>query len=132
MITFYSTVGNVEDEIMEKIENEGVYADDYQLESEELDEDSGIIASGIRVVIPKLGVSARSGMFLNCYEDEDELVPDFSITLIYEQDETDPSKFLYWEQDDIAVSLCNYLRNKNISMNDIYDCECTVEIDDGE
>lgn len=129
MITFTSNIENVEDEIMEKIENEGVYADEYQLESDELDEDSGIIASGIRVVIPKLGVSARSGVFLNRYEDEDELVPDFSITLLYEQDETDPNKYLYWEQDDIAISLCNYLRNKNISMNDICSCECIVEID---
>ena len=100
----------------------------YEVKVED-DDEALITTDGIRIIIPEMGVSVRTGEYCRYDEDEEYYMPDFSITLIYEENETDPSKHIYWEQDSINVSLYNYLRNRDLSMGEIESLNCDVELE---
>lgn len=116
------------DDVLQEVYESGEY-DGYEVEAEDMD-DSIISIEGIRIVIPELNASVRQGDVCVYDEDEEYYCPDFSVTLIYEKDETDPQKYLYWESDGIMVSLYNYFYGKNYTMDDFGNMNCIVEIEE--
>lgn len=87
-----------------------------------------ILVYDYRVLIPDTGYSIREGTYFNWDEEEQELYPDFSLSLIYDLDEKDPAKYLYWEQDGELVSLHNFLTiiDKNNMFKSLSDLDCTI------
>ena len=93
----------------------------------EIDEDAVIYVYPYMILIPDLDLSVREGMY--CYKTNDnEYMPDFSLSLIYELNEKDPQNWLYWEQDDTAVSLHNYLTAIGKPVENIYEYKCEIVI----
>lgn len=93
--------------------------------------DSAIRVSHEFCRIPSLGLKLAQGTY--CYKDEktNELTPDFCLTLVYEEDETDFQQYLYWEQDSPIVTLWNWLttcgENKFKNWDDIGKIPCSLE-----
>ncbi len=108
----------------------------YEVMMDEEDPSCGLIdVYGIRTVIDSLGLSVREGTFYNYNEEDDAYDADFSVTLIYEKDEKDPVKYLYWEQDGIQVTLYNFLRQRGDDINglsDLEDNDCVIEFEEDE
>lgn len=126
MTTINCTVEELEDTLEQLYDNDDVFVDETEVSNDETEEGM-ILVSGIYINIPSLGISAREGTFCNYDEDSGEYMPDFSITLIYDADEKNPEKFLYWEQDSIAIAVYNFLRKQEYSLNDIYSAKCVIE-----
>ena len=93
------------------------------------EDDMLIDTDGIRVVIPDLELSLRQGAVYVYDPDEDVYAADFSITLVYEEDEKDPEKYLYWEQDGLAVTLYNFLREKEMTLDHLEGLDCQIEVE---
>ena len=128
MDSIETTIGEVEDIIFDRMEE---IRDDIAIYDIRMDDNEQIETDGIRVDIPDLGYSARFGEYLRYYEEEDVYEADFSLTLIYDINERDPQKYLYWEQDGLAISLYNYLRasEEKKDVNDISEMKCVIEIE---
>ena len=62
---------------------------------------------GKAVKITDLNLAVRTAVF--CNKEGDEFVPDFDGTMIYDISDTSPEKYIYYEQDDVRLSLYNYL-----------------------
>ena len=107
---------------------ETVEYDMYEVEINEFD-NSVLAVTGIRILVPELKVSLRQGDVCVFDPDEEEYVPDFSVSIVYEQDETDPKTFLYWEQDGFQVTLFNFFHKDLISMDALSKMKCIIEID---
>ncbi len=127
-------LSDVDEIIYESEEKYGITQ--YEVMMDEEDPSCGLIdVYGIRTVIDSLGLSVREGTFYNYNEDDDVYDADFSVTLIYEKDEKDPAKYLYWEQDGIQVSLYNFLRQRgdDISgLGDLNENDCVIEFEEEE
>ena len=114
------------DDIIAELYDEGTEIECYEIPYEE---DMLIDTDGIRIVIPGLGLSLREGNVCVHDDEEDIWTADFSITLVYEKNEKDPSKYLYWEQDGPAVTLFNFLHEKGMSMDELENVDCEIEIE---
>lgn len=103
---------------------------DYIIDVDESNDKINVF--GYRVIIPEIGYSVREGVYLCEYEDEDELVADFALSLIYYADEEDPSKYLYWEQDGIEVSLHNFLSiaDEKDKTKNLGQLNCKIELEE--
>ena len=88
-----------------------------------------ISVDGIRVVIPALHVSMRQGEVCIYDPEEERYMADYSVTILYEENETDPQRYLYWEQNGFQVALFNFFRNDDFSMNELGELKCIVEIE---
>lgn len=62
---------------------------------------------GKAVKITDLNLAVRTAVF--CNKEGDEFIPDFDGTMIYDISDTSPEKYIYYEQDDVRLSLYNYL-----------------------
>lgn len=96
----------------------------------EIDDDFQIVLTGMYVRIPSLGLIIRSGIGCNWEKDEQMFMPDFSLTAIYEDNDTetpDPFDYLYFEQDDFCVTLGNWLNGK-MSLDEINQLWCELII----
>lgn len=116
-------LGEVEDYI---IENEEF---SYPDELYEIDLDSEydyIEAEGIKIIIPEFGLYMRQGTYMALYEDECEVMPDFSLTLVYDIEESNPQNWLYWESDGVCTTLHNWFSHIGKGSN-VYELECEVE-----
>ena len=92
-----------------------------------LEEDMYMLLDNYRIIIPALELSVREGV---CgYMENDEFNPDFSVSVIYEQNETDPEKWLYYENDPVEVSVHNYCTAINIKHPSFDECECIFKIE---
>lgn len=116
------------DEALESL-YETVEYDMYEVELEEFD-DSILAVTGIRILVPELKISLRQGDVCVLDPDEEEYIPDFSVSIIYEQEETEPENYLYWEQDGYQVTLFNYFHKDNVSMEALGELKCIIEIDE--
>ena len=93
------------DDVMASLEEEAIFPDELMIEEEE--GEYAIFVSELRVQIPALKLEFREGYSGLYQEDEDDYMPDFSITALYEEG-ADPENFLMWEQDSPLVTLANY------------------------
>lgn len=92
----------------------------------EQDENYMIAVGDTRVVIPELGISVREGTYFNYDEEEDDYVADFSITLVYGENESEPTKYDMWEQDSILVTIYNYVSGEYKDMEKLVNLECHI------
>ena len=90
--------------------------------SVEGDEEYQIIRCGWWVHIPELDLCLHEGTFLVYDENEQEFMPDFSITLIRENGQ---DGWRYYEQDGFVISLANWLRGR-YEISVIEDMECVM------
>ena len=88
----------------------------------EADEDLMLVVSGWLIKIPSLGLSLRSGVACVPDEEADMYMPDFDVTVLYEE-ELKADMRIYYEQDGIMVTLGNFLHGR-LSMDEIMDLEC--------
>ena len=121
-------LGEVEDYMCDNAE---IYYPDVIYEISVDDEKEYIEAEGIKIVVPEFNLYMRDGSYMAYYEVEGEVVPDFSLVLVYDIDETDPNNWLYWEQGNLCTTLHNWLTHIGKSAN-VYDVECHIEIEPRE
>ena len=99
--------------------------------SEVVEEEAGeyqIIREGWWIEIPELHLCLHEGEFLTFDEEEQEYLPDFSITIIRE---TGQDGWLYFEQDCMIVSLANFMSGR-MCMEELGDLECILRIPEGK
>lgn len=113
-------IEDVDEKLAEIIESLD-FLDEFEVES---DEESMIVANNYKVLIPSLGLYAREGSMLCYSESEQGWYADFSLTIIYNMEDEQ----LYWEQDDIAITLHNFLHAINKTVESVYGLECIIEI----
>lgn len=98
------------EKVLEKVyeEYEGEY-NIFEVEDKGFGDEHRIDIDDIRVVIPEVGLSVRIGVFCNYDEDEQEYMPDFAISLVYDMDEENATNYLYWEQGTPSTAIYNFL-----------------------
>ncbi len=108
--------GDIEELISE---NEGL---DLPLDVIEVEQDMQFIVEGWHVWIPSLNVSLRLGA--RCVPDKEngELMPDFDVTVICE-DELKDDMWIYYMQAGMIVTLASWLEGR-LSMHEIMEQEC--------
>lgn len=72
-------------------------------------EDYEIVISGWWVHVPELGLNLYEGIFCNYDKEEDAYLPDFSVTVVKEEEE---EEWIYYEQDGFVITLANFLHGK--------------------
>lgn len=77
----------------------------------ESDENYQIVISGWQVYIPELGLNLHEGVYCNYDEEEGGYLPDFAITVVKEEGQTE-EEWIYYEQDGFLITLANYLHGK--------------------
>ena len=93
------------------------------------DEGALIITEGFIINVPELQLCVRTADFCRYDPDEDYYMPDFSISMIYDDKDTEPANYLYWEQDSPIIALHNYLYKRNVSMSYLEGLDCMVELE---
>lgn len=88
----------------------------------EIDEHLQLLISGWYVWIPSLSLYLRSGVACAYDEDAGMFMPDFDVTVLYEE-ELMADKWIYYEQDGFTVTLANWL-NGRLPISDIETLEC--------
>ncbi len=117
-------LGNVE-EIISEIEFE-----DRCDEIVEIDDDLQLLISGWYVVIPSLSLTLRAGVACAFDEEAGMFMPDFDVTVLYE-DELTADKWIYYEQDGFTVTLANWL-NGRLPISNIETLECYLVMPETE
>lgn len=96
----------------------------------EADEDMLLLVSGWYVFIPSLLLCVRAGVACVYDEEAEMYLPDFDVTVLYE-DEIADGKWIYFEQDGFCATLGNWL-NGRLSMGEIENLECYPVVPDSE
>lgn len=85
-------------------------------------EEYRITRCGWWAYIPELDLCLHEGTFFIYDEDEQDFMPDFSLTLIRKNGQ---DGWLYYEQDGFAISLANWLRGMYTLLS-IEEMECVL------
>lgn len=96
----------------------------------EIDDDLQLVISGWYVVVPSLSLTLRAGVACAFDEEAGMFMPDFDVTVLYE-DELTADKWIYYEQDGFTVTLVNWL-NGRLPISNIETLECYLVIPDTE
>lgn len=96
----------------------------------EIDDDLQLVISGWYVVVPSLSLTLRAGVACAFDEEAGMFMPDFDVTVLYE-DELTADKWIYYEQDGFTVTLANWL-NGRLPISNIETLECYLMIPDTE
>ena len=111
------------DEVLESVYEEYPEYFGYEIETGH----DMILASPFRILIPTLDYSVRTGTYCIYNRESGCFDADFDLTLVYAIDEVHPDKYLFWEQDGVAVALhnfCNYVGKEVTSCNYV----CKIEL----
>ena len=114
-----TTISQLDDVLDELYESDALAESDYDPDEIAVDDDNTIILDGPEVTFPALGLVAVPGTMYS-RDEEGELEPDWSLTLIYEIGKT-PAEYLYYEQDGILVSLHNYMSSVKKKIDGVFD-----------
>ena len=93
----------------------------------EIDDNYQLVISGWYVKIPSLNLYLRAGVMCLWDEDEKVYMPDFDVTVIYE-DENELSSYLYYEQDGFVVTVNNWLHGQ-LDYEEISQLMCDVVVE---
>lgn len=118
-------LSDIEDTLMrlqEECEDDRFYEERVVFQTD----DEMMTVSCVAVVIPELNLELHEGTMFERYEGEDELIPDWSLTAVYEIG-ANPEDYLYYEQDGIETTLYNYLRS-DTSRGVFKDYSCEIVI----
>lgn len=96
----------------------------------EIDDDLQLVISGWYVVVPSLSLTLRAGVACAFDEEAGMFMPDFDVTVLYE-DVLTADKWIYYEQDGFTVTLANWL-NGRLPISNIETLECYLVIPDTE
>jgi len=94
----------------------------------ETDEDMQLIVRGYYVHIPELNLYLREGVVCIWEEEEKLFMPDFAVTVIYEN-ELETGTWINYEQDGFVVTLANWL-NGRCSIEQIVQLKCNLVMPD--
>lgn len=122
----YYTIQGFLDETLEEIYSEELI-ETYFFEQ---DEDQ-VWYDLLRVDFPKLNQSARQGTYYVKVDGEEEWVPDFGQTQVYDIKDTKSENYQYFENDGLATTLHNYLRATGYDVDNLNElgipCEICIE-----
>lgn len=104
------TISEAEEYVSENYEE----ITEFILEDED---DHAIILYSPGYEIPDYNIVCYEGYWYDKAEDQ----ADFALTAVYEDDE-----YIYWEQDNVSVTLYNYLRQTGRS-GDVYSINCNIK-----
>lgn len=101
------------------------------IDKEENDgEKSAILLDPVAVRVVELDLTLAYGTFSYYNEKEGYWEADFTMTVIYKGDATDPADYLFWEQDPPEIALWNYLRaTERLDMERFKDLDDLLELE---
>lgn len=114
---------------LEDVEEKMAETDTFDVPDDiaETDDNYQLVISGWYVKIPSLNLYLRAGVMCLWDEDEKVYMPDFDVTVIYE-DENELSSYLYYEQDGFVVTINNWLHGR-LDYEEISQLVCEVVIE---
>lgn len=114
---------------LEDVEEKMAETDTFDVPDDiaETDDNYQLVISGWYVKIPSLNLYLRAGVMCLWDEDEKVYMPDFDVTVIYE-DENELSSYLYYEQDGFVVTVNNWLHGQ-LDYEEISQLMCEVVVD---
>lgn len=116
---------NIDDRLMELMGEIGAIGE-LEIDDGLGDNTRRMIAYDYKILLAEIGIYAREGMMMGYDDAEREWYPAFSITLIFDGDDT----ILYWEQGSIKASFNNFFRS--ISEDDtaerLKNMTCVIDI----
>ena len=120
-MTFECRHGEVEEKMAE--------TDNFDVPDDiaETDDNYQLVISVWYVKIPSLNLYLRAGVVCLWDEDEKVYMPDFDVTVIYE-DENELSSYLYYEQDGFVVTVNNWLHGQ-LDYEEISQLMCDVVVE---
>ena len=92
----------------------------------EIDDDFQIVVSGWSVYVESMNLTLRQGIACVWDAEEGLFMPDFDVTIVYEGN-IETQEWLYYEQDGMVVTLCNWL-NGRLSCEQIEQLWCELII----
>lgn len=114
---------------LEDVEEKMAETDTFDVPDDiaETDDNYQLVISGWYVKIPSLNLYLRAGVMCLWDEDEKVYMPDFDVTVIYE-DENELSSYLYYEQDGFVVTVNNWLHGR-LDYEEISQLMCEVVVE---
>lgn len=114
---------------LEDVEEKMAETDTFDVPDDiaETDDNYQLVISGWYVKIPSLNLYLRAGVMCLWDEDEKVYMPDFDVTVIYE-DENEISSYLYYEQDGFVVTVNNWLHGR-LDYEEISQLVCEVVVE---
>ncbi|MGN9019662.1 hypothetical protein ACTNBM_11865 [Lachnospiraceae bacterium HCP1S3_C3] len=114
---------------LEDVEEKMAETDTFDVPDDiaETDDNYQLVISGWYVKIPSLNLYLRAGVMCLWDEDEKVYMPDFDVTVIYE-DENELSSYLYYEQDGFVVTVNNWLHGQ-LDYEEISQLMCEVVVE---
>lgn len=114
---------------LEDVEEKMAETDTFDVPDDiaETDDNYQLVISGWYVKIPSLNLYLRAGVMCLWDEDEKVYMPDFDVTVIYE-DENEISSYLYYEQDGFVVTVNNWLHGR-LDYEEISQLMCEVVVE---
>lgn len=114
---------------LEDVEEKMAETDTFDVPDDiaETDDNYQLVISGWYVKIPSLNLYLRAGVMCLWDEDEKVYMPDFDVTVIYE-DENELSSYLYYEQDGFVVTINNWLHGR-LDYEEISQLMCEVVVE---
>ena len=114
---------------LEDVEEKMAETDTFDVSDDiaETDDNYQLVISGWYVKIPSLNLYLRAGVVCLWDEDEKVYMPDFDVTVIYE-DENELSSYLYYEQDGFVVTVNNWLHGQ-LDYEEISQLMCEVVVE---
>lgn len=92
----------------------------------EIDDDFQIVVSGWSIYVESMNLTLRQGIACVWDAEEGLFMPDFDVTIVYEGN-IETQEWLYYEQDGMVVTLCNWL-NGRLSCEQIEQLWCELII----
>lgn len=114
---------------LEDVEEKMAETDTFDVPDDiaETDDNYQLVISGWYVNIPSLNLYLRAGVMCLWDEDEKVYMPDFDVTVIYE-DANELSSYLYYEQDGFVVTINNWLHGR-LDYEEISQLMCEVVVE---
>lgn len=114
---------------LEDVEEKMAETDTFDVPDDiaETDDNYQLVISGWYVKIPSLNLYLRAGVMCLWDEDEKVYMPEFDVTVIYE-DENELSSYLYYEQDGFVVTVNNWLHGQ-LDYEEISQLMCEVVVE---
>ena len=114
---------------LEDVEEKMAETDTFDVPDDiaETDDNYQLVISVWYVKIPSLNLYLRAGVMCLWDEDEKVYMPDFDVTVIYE-DANELSSYLYYEQDGFVVTVNNWLHGR-LDYEEISQLMCEVVVE---
>lgn len=115
MDIFNVKYSELEDEIERLVDSDttGAYEEEFLIVNENIGGGDSILAVGPAWRVTDKGVIVMEGVYCNYNQETGEFDPDWALTLVYQDvpdEEFDPERYVYYEQDPPGTAIHNYLQ----------------------